>query len=173
MKCFRLLFAAIAFPITAEAIYKGPNCGALVSMADGTFQPIAQVKVGDLVLTGTDKGQGVVTDKVANPVFEDDEQEVIVVTTAFGELVGTENQPFPLNGEWRLLGNTADFEQVPAAWSQFISKMERNQRSIDVWYDLQIDGGFDDDESSNSYVVRGLVVYGKLQDNFDFSAHNK
>jgi hypothetical protein len=96
-------------------------------MANGTFQLIKDVQVGDLLLTGTDKSRvGFVTFKVANPVLEDTEQDVIVVTTVSGELVGTKNHPVLLNGEWRLLGDVAKFEQVPQTWSHLIFEMEHS-----------------------------------------------
>jgi hypothetical protein len=53
----------VANQVTNTQTNKHANSG--VSMADGTFRPIADIQKGDIVLTGTGFGQGVVTEKVA------------------------------------------------------------------------------------------------------------
>jgi Hint-domain len=156
-------------PTAAVGSYNCFTGESLVSMADGSFRPIADVNVGDIVSTGAGRGQGIVTDKASNQMLKDEATEVIVATTLTGEVVGTANHPVLLDGEWKLLGDIAGLEAIPPIWSKFISKIERQQRAVDVWYDLEIDGGADGHTSSHSYVVHGMVVFGKLLKNFDFS----
>jgi intein/homing endonuclease len=175
MKFLALLLAAVVWPLPTES-GASLNCfsgTALVSMADGTLRPIANVKEGDVVLTGTGFGPGVVTRTVRNPVMLRNQPDVIVVTTELGELVGTGNHPVWLDGTWQLLGDVASKETVPPTWSTLVSKVERKQQRVDVWYDLEIDGNLDDHASSHSYVVNGVVVFGKLLQNFNFSADKK
>jgi hypothetical protein len=100
MKFYSFLVAAVAWSRPAHAGLS-QNCfsgESLVSMADGTFKPIVNVQVGDVVLTGTGFGKGIVTDKINNTVLEVTEQDVVVATTAMGELVGTQNHPVLLDG---------------------------------------------------------------------------
>jgi Hint-domain len=174
MKFLAFLLAAVVWPLPTES-GASLNCfsgAALVSMADGTLRPIANVQEGDVVLTGTGIGPGVVTRTVRNPVMLRNQPDVIVVTTELGELVGTGNHPVWLDGTWQLLGDVASTETVPPTWSTFVSKVERKQQRVDVLYDLEIDGNLDDHASSHSYVVNGVVVFGKLLQNFNFGAEN-
>jgi hypothetical protein len=164
-----LVVAAVTLP--ALASNPDGNCfsgDALVSMADGTLMPMSDVNVGDVVLTGTGIGQGLVTYKLENPVLGRNARDVIVATTATGELIGTGNHPVLLNGKWQLLGDVASLGDIPPVWSSFMLKIEHKKRVVDVWYDLQIDGHVDDHASSHSYVVNGVVAFGKLLKNFDF-----
>jgi Hint-domain len=145
-----------------------PTCFAgdsLVSMADGTFRPIKDVKQGDIVLTGTGIGQGVVTGKLAYPVEEGSNQDIIVATTALGELVGTGHHPVLVDGEWRDLGAVASMEAIPPSWSHFVFEIVRKHRDVDFWYHLEIDGDVEYKEgdeliSSHTYVVNGMVASG-------------
>jgi hypothetical protein len=140
-------------------------------MADGTYRPIADVTEGDIVLTGTGFGKGVVTRKVVTPVLGDDAQDVVVVTTAIGELVGTAHHPVLLENDWPELGTVADMESIPSTLSHVVSKFNRTQRVIDAWHNLEIDGNVEYEEeseliSSHSYIVNGVVVSG-LGDNLN------
>jgi hypothetical protein len=95
--------------------------------------------VGDVVLTGV--GQGIVTDKIDNPVLEDAEQDVVVAAIPMGELLtGTKNHPVLLDGKWQLFGDVAGMEKIPMSWSNIVHTLEQKQRVINAWYDLEIDG---------------------------------
>jgi hypothetical protein len=138
-------------------------------MADGTYRPIADVTEGDIVLTGTGFGNGVVTKKTVTPVLGDDAQDVVVVTTAIGELVGTAHHPVFLENDWPELGTVADMELIPSALSNVVSRFNRTQRVVGAWHNLEIDGNVEYKEkseliSSHSYIVNGMVVSG-LGDN--------
>jgi Hint-domain len=175
MKFLALLVATMAWPLSTMA-GTSFNCfsgEALVSMADGTLRMIANVKVGDVVSTGTGLGAGVVTNTVRSPVLHGDLQDVVVVTTKLGELVGTATHPVLLEGIWQLLGDVASMETIPLMWLNVASKVEQKQQVVNVWYDLEIDGNIDDHASSHSYVVNGVVVFGKLLDNWNLSAHEQ
>jgi Hint-domain len=142
----------------------------LVSMADGSFRRMADIKEGDIVSTGTAFGDGVVTKKIVNPVQDDAAQQVIVTTTAMGELVGTGHHPVLVDGEWPPLAAVASMETIPGSWSSFVTGVDQAHRVVDAWYNLEIDGDVDyqpGDEliSSHSYVVNGVVVSGS-GDNF-------
>jgi hypothetical protein len=119
---------------------------ALVSMADGSTKRIKDVKLGDIVSTGTGLGIGRVTDALVHPVFES--VPVATVPTEQGDLVGTPEHPI-LNeqGEWIEIGD----------WKR--NGMQLEQRYVEAFYNLEIDGDVMA-ESSHSYVVNGVVASG-------------
>jgi hypothetical protein len=122
---------------------------AKVVMADGEHKNIIDVRVGDLVASGTDYGVGLVTETLIHPVRG--VAQVAVINTEHGELVGTPSHPILHNGEWVEIGEV-----------QFDS-ISFESRYVDAFYNLEIDGHFVDG-SSHSYVVNGIVASG-LGDN--------
>jgi hypothetical protein len=131
---------------SAEANVLCFTADALVGMADGSTKRIEDVKLGDLVITGTDLGIGRVTDALVHPVFQT--VPVATVPTKQGNLVGTPAHPI-LNeeGEWVELGD----------WN--VDGMQLEQRYVEAFYNLEIDGDVMA-ESSHSYVVNGVVASG-------------
>lgn len=141
---------------------------ALVFMADGTMKAIADIKEGDYVRTGfADKGAGMVTEvlvhQASNPTLE---MRVGIISTPYGDLVGTPDHPIFVNGQWMELEDALLLE------SSFMDvKKEGEQprktpplsgsfevRSVDYFYNLEIDG--DSPGSSHSYIVNGIIASG-------------
>lgn len=125
---------------------------AQVEMADGTLRSIKDVKEGDYVATGTGIGRGLVTEALVHPVNK--EVEVASVETEYGELVGTPDHPVLEAGEW------VEIADIPSSSAE----VSMEQRYVDVFYNLEVDGDVLDDSSSHSYVVNGVVASG-LGDN--------
>ena len=121
----------------------------MVEMADGSLKPIREIKTGDVVATGTEKGAGIVTEALKHPV----EKAVPVVTldTEMGNLIGTPDHPVLHEGEW------VEFQTLPR------DGLALSRQYIDAFYNLEIDAD-DMEGSSHSYVVNGVVVSG-LGDN--------
>jgi Hint-domain len=132
---------------------------ALVAMADGSYQRIADVVVGEYVRTGTDQGQGLVTAVLHHPVAR--EVPVVVhVTEKYGALVGTPDHPVLLivdqddeKEQWVAFGSLDDGATV---------RFEEHYY-VETFYNLEIDGD-QPGSSSHSYVVNGIIASG-LGDN--------
>lgn len=120
---------------------------ALVSMADGTSKRIEDVLEGDFVMTGTNHGEGLVTQKLVHPVG--DVVPVAIIETDGGELIGTPSHPVLLDGEWK------ELVHLPGVESSF--------EYVDAFHNLEVDGHLTD-ESTHSYVVQGITASG-LGDN--------
>eukprot|EP00173_Palmaria_palmata_P001777 Plantae.Rhodophyta-Palmaria_palmata.ctg20324.p1 GENE.Plantae.Rhodophyta-Palmaria_palmata.ctg20324~~Plantae.Rhodophyta-Palmaria_palmata.ctg20324.p1 ORF type:complete len:336 (+),score=27.86 Plantae.Rhodophyta-Palmaria_palmata.ctg20324:134-1009(+) len=116
---------------------------AIVTMADGTFKKIADVKTGDFVSTGTGLGRGFVTEALIHPVNMP--VPVAVVETEAGTLTGTPDHPVLHHGEWR------ELQELGTSLLQVTH--------VEALYNLEIDGDAVD-ESSHSYIVNGVVASG-------------
>jgi len=122
---------------------------ALVEMANGTLKLIKDVKVGDIVSTGTSFGAGVVTEKLIHQINE--KVSIAVVDTEHGSLMGTPSHPVLQDNNW---------VELRSIDNQLLKIFTRH---IDFLYNLEIDGQVPG-ESSHSYVVNGIVASG-LGDN--------
>jgi len=122
---------------------------ALVTMADGTLQKIKDVKVGDLVSTGTSFGNGVVTDLLVHPMNR--EVDVANIDTPYGMLIGTPSHPMLHESEWVELGSLSDHG------------VQTSVQYIDFFYNLEVDGNTPG-QSSHSFIVNGIIASG-LGDN--------
>lgn len=149
---------------------------ALVFMADGTMKAISDVKKGDYVRTGfADEGVGLVTEvlvhQTSNPTQE---MRVGIISTPYGDLVGTPDHPIFVDGQWMELEDALLHESL------FMDlKMEDNQSdkisplsgsleflSVDYFFNLEIDG--ESPGSSHSYIVNGIIASG-LGDNVELN----
>lgn len=141
---------------------------ALVSMIDGTMKAISDVKEGDYVLTGfADEGAGLVTEvlmhQVANPMQK---TRVGIISTPYGDLVGTPDHPIYVDGQWMELQHALLLESVFTEINKGDEGLEIKSlvsgslelRSIDVLYNLEIDGDYPG--CSHSYIVNGIVASG-------------
>ena len=115
-----------------------------VEMFDGSFKPIIQVTVGDIVKS-VYKDQivpGTVTDVVEHPV-----QDVIPVTL-INNIVADPDHPMLYNGKW-----------VPA---KTLPDASSATEFIDTFYNLEIDG--QKEESEHNFFIGGYAASG-LGDN--------
>lgn len=140
--------------------------GSMVELSDGSAIPIEDVQVGDHVATGVDGKVGLVTEKLVHPVEDKDHpSDVVVIETQQGELVGTPDHPMLLlvpneNAD----GNASNLQQM---WIELGDALDRNllktarreSRTVDVFYNLEIDG-HQPGKSAHSYVVNGMVASG-------------
>jgi len=129
---------------------------AMVSMADGSYLPIRNVKKGDAILTGEDGAVGIVTESLKHTVARQVMVAKLVTrdhTSGGEELVGTPDHPVYHKGEWLEFGQLSSVE----------IKME--EEYVDAFYNLEVDGHLlEEGESLHSYVVNGVVASG-LGDN--------
>jgi hypothetical protein len=135
---------------------------ALVEMIDGSFKNISDVKKGDLVRTGFPGEQGLVTDLLTHEVFKD--VVVGVLSTPFGDLVGTLDHPIYFNGQWMEMIDAMKHGHDENKGDQ-VMKLEGRIDiiNVDIFYNLEIDGDLPG-SSSHSYVVNGIIASG-LGDN--------
>lgn len=131
---------------------------ALVRMADGSMKPITDVIVGDSIDTGL-HGTGRVTEFLQHDVF--DTVKVAVISTSYGDLVGTVNHPINVGGEWHQIDDALE--------SGLLARNGMNvtieTRFIQSFYNLEVDGNYESiGASSHSYVVNGVIASG-LGDN--------
>lgn len=127
---------------------------ALVTMADGTFKAIRDVRQGELIQTGTGRGAGRVSQALVHPVVAGKAVLTLLETDA-GLLVGTPDHPVldVVSGEW------VDFSQLASA----ADLLRTQEVAVDVLYNLEVDAD-DVEGSTHSYVVNGVVASG-LGDN--------
>jgi hypothetical protein len=140
----------------------------MVELGDGSLRPIEDVQAGDYVATGVDGKVGLVTEKLVHPVEEKDGQsDVVVIETEQGNLVGTPDHPMLF-----ILPKTdGEDSTVQPTWMELSDALDKNHltnarresRTVDVFYNLEIDG-HRPGESAHSYVVNGMVASG-LGDN--------
>ena len=134
---------------------------AMVLMADGTHKAIVDVKEGDYVSTGTDQGEGLVTEALVHPVGRTVGVAVVQTPEYENDLVGTPDHPVLVDGEWVDLA----FYDTAADSDEKDAVVFLEDRPVDVFYNLEIDGHLQEmGESSHSYVVNGVVASG-LGDN--------
>lgn len=136
-------------------------------MSDGSFKKISDVKIGDIVRTGFPGEEGVVTDVLAHEVFKD--VEVGILSTPFGDLVGTLDHPIYFNDQWMemidamKIGYETESESESESYHSMKLEGRVDTMKVDIFYNLEIDG--DAPGSSNhSYVVNGIIASG-LGDN--------
>lgn len=121
-----------------------------VEMADGSSKRIEDIREGDYVATGTNQGDGLVTEVLVHPVGK--VVPIASLQTEYGELVGTPDHPVLVDGDrWVDLGTVTE-------------SVSLESRYVDVFYNLEIDGDALDDSTSHSYIVNGVVASG-LGDN--------
>jgi hypothetical protein len=116
-----------------------------VKMEDGSFKNIADIEVGDFVLSYKEGEyvRGVVTDKLIHPTND------VVEVVKYKEMISDRLHPFYDNGKWKPICEAND--------------VELGIQYIDNWYNLEIDGDvlF---ESEHNYIIEDFVVSG-LGDN--------
>ena len=127
---------------------------ALVSMADGTYKRIVNIKEGDRILTLDEKineySQGTVTDFLVHPVNRMIRATKLVNKEFENELIGAPDHPIYVNKKWSEIQDTKlDFELT----NMFIYN----------YYNLEVDG-HNIVNGNHNYIVNGYVVSG-LGDN--------
>ena len=144
--------------------------GSMVELEDGRLIPIEDVQTGDYVATGVDGKVGLVTEKLVHPVKDKDHgSNVVVIETQIGDLVGTPDHPILLPVPNR--NNNESKDEVQLVWLELGDALDRNllknarreSRTVDVFYNLEIDG-HQPGKSAHSYVVNGMIASG-LGDN--------
>ena len=128
---------------------------ALVTMADGTKKPIAEVHEWEHVSTGTGSGTGIVTKVFVTKVNM--KIPVAILETPEGVLIGTQDHHILVDGEWMEMGEAGRIG------------IALEERFVDYLYNLEIDGDAVVGESSQSFVVNGIVASG-LGDGSDMVA---
>jgi hypothetical protein len=127
-------------------------------MADGNLKPISDVMKGDSVYTGfPDDGVGLITAVLVHKVSKP-EVRVGIISTPYGDLVGTPSHPIFFEGQWM------ELEDALAA-TNLSGSVE--VRSVDFFYNLEVDGDIPG-SSSHSYVVNGIIASG-LGDNAELN----
>jgi intein/homing endonuclease len=116
-----------------------------VTMEDGTFKNIADIEVGDYVLSYKDGKyvRGVVSDKLIHPTDE------VVEVVKYKGMTSDRIHPFYDNGEWKPIC------EAPG--------VELDIQYVDNFYNLEIDGNLLF-ESEHNFIVEDFIVSG-LGDN--------
>lgn len=143
---------------SAEAAILCFEGSSLVEMADGSMKPIKDVKTGDFVSTGMNgrgRGVGLVTESLMHPVKK--VVEVAVVDTPLGELIGTKDHPI----YWEETGEWMELQDLQSSSSSDIFSVSLDNRHIDAFYNLEVDGNIlEEDRATHSYVVNGVTASG-------------
>ena len=144
-------------------------------MADGTLRPISEIKKGDHIYTGfPDEGAGVVTEVLVHKVSKP-QIRVGIISTPYGDLVGTPSHPIFFQDQWMELEDALKKSFIDDSGS--VSKDDAMEqvlsgsfeiRPIDYFYNLEVDGDVPG-RSSHSYVVNGIIASG-LGDNANLNA---
>lgn len=144
-------------------------------MADGILRPISDVKKGDHIYTGfPDEGAGLVTEVLVHKVSKP-QIRVGIISTPYGDLVGTPSHPIFFQDQWMELEVALEKSFIDD--SESVSKDDAMEqvlsgsfeiRPIDYFYNLEVDGDFPG-RSSHSYVVNGIIASG-LGDNTNLNA---
>ena len=116
-----------------------------VKMEDGSFKNIADIKVGDYVLSYKDGKyvRGVVTDKLIHPTND------VVEVVKYKGMTSDRIHPFYDNGEWKPICEA--------------NGVELGIQYVDNFYNLEIDGNLLF-ESEHNFIVEDFIVSG-LGDN--------
>jgi hypothetical protein len=116
-----------------------------VTMEDGSFKNIADIEVGDYVLSYKDGNyvRGVVTDKLIHPTND------VVEVVKYKGMTSDRIHPFYDNGEWKPMCEAKG--------------VELGVQYVDNFYNLEIDGNLLF-ESEHNFIVEDFIVSG-LGDN--------
>ena len=148
----------------------GAGCfvaGTPVVMADGSWKPIEQVKVGDWVMSFCEQTQRLVAAPVTAHLVHEDRSRRSPIVVINGALEATGNHPFYVDGRWieadnlalgaRLTRLAPSFDGLVAAGTTdvLVSSLERRGGAA-VVYNLEVG-------LTHTYFAGGVLVHNKMQ----------